>query len=108
MEEHIEVDTEALAQDIERRAKEKGLIVKAFCPDITPEKILTKDEAGIMPVVNIEGWAGEMTVAMMCISLESTIEKLKERDGVNEAIMFLKLIISQKTVDIERKKENND
>lgn len=108
IENKIKVDAEALSKDIQERAEKDGLVIKVFCPPITPEHILTRDTESMMPVVTVKGWATELTAASAVNSLQSTIDSLMKRDGVKEAVWFLKSISTTSTISVEGEAEDKN
>lgn len=107
MEDEIRVDAEALQREVIKNAETSGFTIKAYCPFVDWETF-HNTKAGsspVMPLVNVEGYTNQMTIAFMIKALQTTIGKLKKKPGVEEALAFIDLITTQKDIEVESKEK---
>lgn len=105
MEEEIRVDSNALAEEIKKKAKENGLIITAYMSAITPEEFVG---GHFYPIVDIEGMMSPITAAFMVNVLENTIEQLKEIEDVDFLAKGLKAFSTSQTIQIKKGAKHND
>ena len=99
----INLDTEALKQDVMNRATENGIILKIYCPLVNIDDLM--EQKPITPITNIEGHANTLTLAMAIMSMKSSIDELlKKHEGLKEAYELLNVVGHTNSVSLTDKK----
>jgi hypothetical protein len=104
----ITVDAEALAQQIREETERCGFTVKVWVP-VVEEPREDVPETSSYPLVEVEGSATPMTIAIAIMSLEQTISQLVKDDDVKLALEILRKHSTSHTVRIDGMRgDNND
>ena len=107
MEESIRVDADALADDIEKRAKESGLVVTACMPTVHEEDFVNGND--FMPVISVVGNTNATTSAFMVKALRHVAEQLEQDEDVAFMVKELERLTSSRVIKVENTRgDNND